>query len=51
MYVLNGLAVDSMAGKILVLRARVGVAGAGIYVLSANRVTLWLGVLVVGLQD
>ena len=30
--------------------ARIGVAGAGIYVLSANRVTLWLGVLVVGLQ-
>jgi voltage-gated potassium channel Kch len=49
-YVLNGLAVDSMAGNILVLGARVGVAGAGIYVLSANRVTLWLGVLVVGLQ-
>jgi voltage-gated potassium channel Kch len=50
LYVLNGLAVDSTAGKILVQGARVGVAGAGIYVLSANRVTLWLGVLVVGLQ-
>jgi voltage-gated potassium channel Kch len=49
-YVLNGLAVDSVASKILVLGARVGVAGAGIYVLSANRVTLWLGILVVGLQ-
>jgi voltage-gated potassium channel Kch len=49
-YVLNGLAVDSITTKILVLGARVGVAGAGIYVLSANRVTLWLGILVVGLQ-
>jgi voltage-gated potassium channel Kch len=49
-YVLNGLAVDSLAGKSLVRGARVGVAGAGIYVLSANRVTLWLGVLVVGVQ-
>jgi voltage-gated potassium channel Kch len=50
LYVLNGLAVESTAGKILVQGARVGVAGAGIYVLSANRVTLWLGVLVVGLE-
>lgn len=50
LYVLNGLAVDSMAGRILVQGARAGVVGAGIYVLSANRVTLWLGVLVVGLQ-
>jgi voltage-gated potassium channel Kch len=49
-YVLNGLAIDSPAGNIPVLGARVGVAGASIYVLSANRVTLWLGVLVVGLQ-
>jgi voltage-gated potassium channel Kch len=50
LYVLNGLAVDSMAGNILVLGARVGVIGAALYVLSANRVTLWLGVLVVGLE-
>ena len=49
-YVLNGLAVDSMGGKILVQGARLGVASAGIYVLSANRVTLWLGILVVGLE-
>jgi voltage-gated potassium channel Kch len=48
-YVLNGLAVDTIVGEILVLGARIGVAGAGIYVLSANRVTLWLGVLVLGL--
>jgi hypothetical protein len=49
LYVLNGLAVDSMAGRIVVLGARVGVMCAGIYVLSAQRVTLWLGVLVTGL--
>jgi voltage-gated potassium channel Kch len=49
-YVLNGLAVDSVTGNILVRGARVGVAGAGIYVLSGNRVTLWLGALAVGLQ-
>jgi voltage-gated potassium channel len=47
-YVLNGLANDSMTGGILVLIGRVGVASAGLYVLSAHRVTLWLGVLVVG---
>jgi hypothetical protein len=50
LYVLNGLAVDSMAGNILVQGARVGVTAAGIYVLSANRVTLWFGVLVAGLD-
>ena len=50
LYVLNGLAVDSMAGTILVQGARAGVVGAGLYVLSANRVTLWLGILVVGLE-
>jgi len=49
-YVLNGLPADSTTSKILALGARVGVAGAGIYVLSANRVTLWLGVLVAALQ-
>ena len=49
-YVLNGLAVASIAGRILVLGAEVCVVGAGLYVLSANRVTLRLGVLVIGLQ-
>ncbi len=49
-YVLNGLAVDSRAGTILVASARVAVAGAGIYVLSANRLTMWLGILVAALQ-
>jgi voltage-gated potassium channel len=49
LYVLNGLAADSMAGVILVRVARGGVLGAGLYVLSAKRVTLWLGVLVGGL--
>ena len=47
-YVLNGLAVGSMAGVILVQVGRLGVVCAGLYVLSANRVTLWLGGLVVG---
>ena len=46
LYVLNGLALDSMA---LVVVGRVGVGCAIVYVLSANRVTVWLGVLVLGL--
>jgi ion channel len=49
LYVLNGLAVDSTAGAIAVQVGRVGVACAGIYVLSANRLMLWLGALGVGL--
>jgi voltage-gated potassium channel len=48
-HVLNGLAVDSTAGAILVQVGRVGVMCAGLYVLSANRGTVWLGVLVAGL--
>jgi voltage-gated potassium channel Kch len=48
-YLLNGLAVDSTVSATVVKAARVGVACAGIYVLSANRLTLWLGVLVIGL--
>ncbi len=46
LYVLNGLAVDLPAHAIL---GRVAVACAGLYVLSASRPTLWLGVLVVAL--
>ena len=49
LYVLNGLAVDSTAGAILVQVGRAGVMCASIYVLSANRLTLWLGVLAAGL--
>ena len=49
LYVLNGLAVDSMAGAIAVQVGRAGVVCASIYVLSANRLTLWLGVLAAGL--
>jgi hypothetical protein len=49
LYVLTGLAVDSMAGAILVRIGRVGLACACIYVLSAHRLTLWLGILVAGL--
>jgi len=47
LYVLTGLVFDSTADAILVLLGRVVVACAGIYVLSASRTTLWLGVLVV----
>jgi voltage-gated potassium channel Kch len=46
-YVLNGLAVDLPANAIV---GRVAVACAGLYVLSASRTTLWLGVLVVALS-
>jgi len=46
LYVLNGLAVDWRAGAILV---RLVVACACLYVLSASRITLWLGILVVAL--
>src|SRR5215510_12312319 len=45
-YALNGLAVDLPANAIV---GRVAVACAGLYVLSASRTTLWLGVLVVAL--
>jgi voltage-gated potassium channel len=46
LYVLNGLAVDLPAHAIV---GRVAIACAGLYVLSASRPTLWLGVLVVAL--
>src|SRR5262245_54307514 len=46
LYVLNGVAVDLPAHAIV---GRVAVACAGLYVLSASRTTLWLGVLVVAL--
>src|SRR4029450_12877886 len=46
LYVLNGVAVDLPANALL---GRVVVACAGLYVLSASRTTLWLGVLVVAL--
>jgi len=49
LYVLNGLAIDSLAGTILVQVVRIGVMCASIYVLSAYRLTLWLGTLVAGL--
>jgi voltage-gated potassium channel Kch len=47
LYVLNGLAVDGWAGAMLVQLGRVGVLAASVYVLSANRVTLYLGLLMV----
>src|SRR5262245_33452097 len=46
-YVVNGVAVDVPANASLV--GRVAVACAGLYVLSASRTTLWLGVLVLAL--
>ena len=49
LYVLNGLAVDSTVIGRLVEVARAGVMAAGLYVLSANRAMLWLGVLVASL--
>jgi voltage-gated potassium channel Kch len=48
LYLLNGLAVDSSAGALLVMIGRVGVLGASVYVLSANRVTFYLALLMVG---
>src|SRR5215467_13341699 len=45
-YVLNGVAVDLPANGIV---GRIALACAGLYVLSASRITLWLGVLVVAL--
>jgi len=47
LYVMNGLAADLPAHA---LAARLAVACAGLYVLSASRTTLWLGVLVVVLS-
>src|SRR5262249_4805862 len=47
LYVLNGLAVDLRAAAII---GRLVVAWACLYVLSASRITLWLGVLVVALM-
>jgi voltage-gated potassium channel Kch len=46
-YVLNGMAVDLPARAIV---GRVAVAAASLYVLSASRTTLWLGILVVALS-
>ena len=51
LYVLNGLAVDSVTGRILVQVARAGMVVAGLYVLSAKRLMLWVGVVVAGLES
>lgn len=47
LYVLNGLAVESRASEILAQIGRAGVMVAGLYVLSADRATVWIGLLVV----
>src|SRR5262245_53320234 len=49
-YVLNGLAADSRTSVFLGQIGRLAVACAGLYVLSANRATLRLGILVVGVD-
>lgn len=48
-YVLNGLALDAGAAATPAQVLHAGVVGAGIYVLSQSRVTLWLGLLMIGL--
>jgi len=45
LYLLNGLAIDSGVGFLVVQGGRLGVLCAGIYVLSAHRLTLWVGVV------
>ncbi len=46
LYVLNGLAITSSVGSTLVMSARIGVLCASVYVLSGNRATMWLAVLI-----
>jgi hypothetical protein len=48
-YVLNGMALDSMTGTTLLLLGRIVLACASLYVLSAHRVTLWIGLVAIGL--
>jgi hypothetical protein len=48
-YLLNGFALESAAGVVIVALLRGAVICAGIYVLSASRTTLWLGLLMLGL--
>jgi voltage-gated potassium channel Kch len=50
LYALNGLAADSVAGARLTLVGRLVVVCAGLYILSAHRGTLWLAIVVVGLD-
>lgn len=44
LYLINGLALESMAG--LSLAGRFAVLGAGVYVLSGHRLTLWIGLVI-----
>ena len=44
-YVLNGLAIETTSGTLLVQLCHAAVVCAGIYVLSMNRVTIWLGLV------
>jgi len=51
LYVLNGLAAETRSAAILERVGRLGVVGAGLYVLSRNRATLWLGILAAALAS
>lgn len=45
-YVLNGLAITAPAGAALLTAGRIGVLAAGVYVLSAYRSMVWIGLLI-----
>jgi voltage-gated potassium channel Kch len=45
LYLLNALAIASTVGSLVVQLARLGLVFASVYVLSARRVTAWLGTL------
>jgi hypothetical protein len=49
MYVLNGLALETPVAVVIVAIVRIAVLCAGMYVLSASRTTLWLGLLMIAL--
>lgn len=49
LYLLNGAAIDSPVAVVLAHLARAGVVGACLYVLSASRPTLYVGLLVAGI--
>ena len=49
LYVMNGLALESPAGVAIMTLLRSAVICAGIYVLSASRTTLWLGLFMLAL--
>jgi hypothetical protein len=48
-YVLNALAITSALGELLAQLARLGMLFASVYVLSARRVTAWIGAALAGI--